>query len=307
LRCLVFAYSEIGVVGLESLAHTGQVIVGVVTHEDNPWEFKWFRSVAEWAAAHHIPVIKPEDPNTPDVLAWAKNLRPDVVLSFYYRQMLKAPLLDLAPLGAYNLHGSLLPKFRGRAPVNWAIIEGATQTGVTLHEMVAKPDAGNILGQKAVSIDENDTAEDVFAKLVPQARQLLDEVVPKIASGTAARQAQDASQATYFGGRKPDDGKLDWAWPALRIHNMVRSLARPYPGAFTVWEGKKLLIWKGVRAPDVSTEAEPGTILKSEPSGVLVATGAGVYRILEVQRDQEPATEAHTILKQGSFFERSRS
>src|SRR5580700_10046869 len=120
MRCLVFAYAEIGVVGLESLARGGQDIVGIITHEDNPWEFKWFRSVAEWAQTQGIPVIKPADPNTPEVLAWARKLAPNVVFSLYYRQMLKAPLLELGRLGAYNLHGSLLPKFRGRAPVNWA-------------------------------------------------------------------------------------------------------------------------------------------------------------------------------------------
>jgi methionyl-tRNA formyltransferase len=308
MRCLVFAYSEIGVVGLESLLDGGQDVVGVVTHQDNPWEFKWFRSVEELAIARGIPVIKPEDPNTPEVLAWAREREPEVVFSFYYRQMLKAPLLALGRLGAFNLHGSLLPKFRGRAPVNWAIIEGATETGVTLHEMVAKPDAGFILAQRVVPIGANETAQDVFAHLVPQARALLDQVVPQIAQGIATRTPQDTKQATYFGGRKPEDGALDWTWPAQKIHNMVRALTRPYPGAFTQWEGRKLLIWSGRIAPEIQKSATtPGTILSAGPDGVLVATGAGVYRILEVQYDEDPAVSADRILKQGSFFERSRS
>jgi len=308
MRCLVFAYSEIGVVGLESLIAGGHIVTGVVTHEDNPWEFKWFRSVEELAKAHHIPVIKPADPNAPEILAWAKERRPDVVFSFYYRQMLKSPLLTVAPLGAYNLHGSLLPKFRGRAPVNWAIIEGAKETGVTLHEMVDKPDAGAILGQRAVPIADDDTAQDVFAKLVPEARRLLDEVVPLIALGKAPRRPQDGTQASYFGGRKPEDGRLDWSWPARKIHNMVRALARPYPGAYAWWEGQKLLIWKGLLAPGFPMgTAEPGTILKATEAGVFVATGEGVFQILDVGRENGPSVNAATILKQGSFFERSQT
>src|SRR5579872_2634565 len=116
MRCLLFAYSEIGAVGLETLLDLGDTVCGVVTHADHPGEERWWRSVEELAIAKNIPVISPEDPNTPDVLAWAGERRPDIVFSFYYRKMLKRPLLDLGRLGAYNLHGSLLPKFRGRAP-----------------------------------------------------------------------------------------------------------------------------------------------------------------------------------------------
>lgn len=306
MRCLVFAYSEIGVVGLESLLAGGQDVVGVVTHEDNPWEFKWFRSIEQLALARGIPVIKPTDPNQPEVLAWAQALKPDAVFSFYYRQMLKAPLLALGRLGAYNLHGSLLPKFRGRAPVNWAILEGERETGLTLHEMTVKPDAGAILAQRAVPIGENDTAQEVFARLVPQARALLDDMVPRIAAGTAERRAQDPSQATYFGGRKPEDGRFSWAWPARRIHNLVRAVTRPYPGAFTTWQGGKLLVWKGRLAAEADARGcEPGTILQTLGQDVVVATGDGAYRVIEVQPEGGATMPAATLLKPGCFLERS--
>src|SRR5690349_3787331 len=127
MRALVFGYSDIGVECLLTLLDNNVEVVGVVTHADNPNEVRWFRSVEETARARNIPVIMPEDPNAPDVLEWARSKNPDIIFSFYYRKLLKKPLLELARLGAYNLHGSLLPKFRGRAPVNWAIIEGATE------------------------------------------------------------------------------------------------------------------------------------------------------------------------------------
>src|SRR5437773_3314 len=133
MKALIFAYSEIGVVGIETLLDLGVEIAGVVTHTDNPWEERWFRSVAQVAKEKGLPVQIFENPNAPDALAWGKALQSDILFSFYYRQLLKKPWLELTPRGAFNLHGSLLPKFRGRACVNWAIIEGATETGVTLH------------------------------------------------------------------------------------------------------------------------------------------------------------------------------
>ncbi len=212
MRCLVFAYSEIGVESIQTLLDLGDEVVGVVTHKDHPQEVRWFRSVEDLVLAKNIPVITPEDPNTPEVLAWAQDRRPDIVFSFYYRKMLKEPLLRLGKLGALNLHGSLLPKFRGRAPVNWALIEGAAETGLTLHEMVAKPDAGDIIAQEAVPIAETDTARELFEKLVPAARRVLTAVVPLLREGKAPRKPQNEAEATYFGARTPEDGCLDWQW-----------------------------------------------------------------------------------------------
>jgi methionyl-tRNA formyltransferase len=297
MKALVFAYSEIGVVGLETLLELGVEIVGVVTHTDNPWEERWFRSVGAVAREKGLPVIIFENPNTPDALAWGKALQPDIVFSFYYRQLLKKPWLELAPLGAYNLHGSLLPKFRGRACVNWAIIEGAAETGVTLHEMVEKADAGEILGQERVSIGENDTARDVFDKLVPAARRLLMRVVPQLRDRTETRTKQIDSDATYFGGRKPEDGRIEWAWPARRIHNLVRAVAHPYPGAFTFSGGRKLIIWKG-RPLAEKAFAVPGQVLEPRADGVPVATGDGLYLVENAQWDGETPQPANQILAQ---------
>ena len=231
-RAVVFAYHNVGVRCLSVLlAHMIDVAL-VVTHRDNPDETIWFDSVADLAALHGIPTIMPEDPNDPQVVARIAALAPDFIFSFYYRLMLKPALLAAATRGAYNLHGSLLPKYRGRAPVNWAVLHGERETGATLHRMLEKPDAGGIVAQQAVPILPDDTAHEVFLKVTVAAEIVLHGVLPRLVAGTAPELPQDLSQGGYFGGRKPEDGRIDWSQPAQAIHNLVRAVAPPYPGAF---------------------------------------------------------------------------
>jgi len=232
-RAIVFAYHNVGVRCLSVLLSHGVDVACVVTHEDNPNETIWFDSVAELAARHGIPVITPEDPNDPAIIAELAALQPDFLFSFYYRLMLKAPLLALPKRGAYNMHGSLLPKYRGRVPVNWAIIHGERETGASLHEMVEKPDAGGVLAQQAVPILPDDTAFDVFTKVTLAAEMALDRVLPDLLAGHAVAKPQNLAAGNYFGGRKAEDGRIDWTQPAARVHNLIRAVAPPYPGAYS--------------------------------------------------------------------------
>jgi len=147
--------------------------------------------------------------------------------------MLPPEVLALARKGAFNMHGSLLPKYRGRAPVNWAILKGESETGATLHEMVTKPDAGRIVDQERVPIGPDETAAEVFAKVSDAAETVLKRSLPYLLAGTASLKKQDLSKGSYFGGRRPEDGRIDWSKSALEIHNLVRAVAPPYPGAFT--------------------------------------------------------------------------
>lgn len=231
-RAVVFAYHNVGVRCLKVLLAHGVDVALVVTHTDNPNETIWFDSVADLAARHGIPVITPEDANDPAVVAQIAALAPDFLFSFYYRQMLKAELLHIPRRGSYNMHGSLLPKYRGRVPVNWAVIKGERETGATLHEMVIKPDAGGILAQQAVPILPDDTAFEVFNKVTLAAEMALDRVLPDLLAGRAVAVPQDLTLGGYFGGRKPEDGRLDWTQPAQDVHNLIRAVAPPYPGAF---------------------------------------------------------------------------
>lgn len=232
-RSVVFAYHNVGYRCLSVLLAQGVDVALVITHQDNPAETIWFSSVAELARRYGIPVIAPEDPNTPEVQAYLDAAAPEFLFSFYYRHMLSGSVLKKAKRGAFNMHGSLLPKYRGRVPVNWAVLQGESETGATLHEMTAKPDAGRIVDQQAVPILADDTAQEVFDKVTVAAELVLHRALPALLAGAAKLKAQDLKQGSYFGGRKPEDGRIDWQWPAARIHNLVRAVAPPYPGAFS--------------------------------------------------------------------------
>jgi len=229
---VVFAYHDIGVRCLEVLLELGIEVSLVVTHQDNESEQIWFGSVAELAERNGITVVTPHDVNSDAVTGLVSQCKPDFIFSFYYRQMLGQQLLGIPGRGAFNMHGSLLPKYRGRVPVNWAIIHGESESGVSLHRMEIKPDAGNLLAQRAVPILRNDTAFDVFQKLKFAAETLLMETVPEMLAGRVTEQPLELEKGSYFTGRKPEDGRIDWTKPAWEIHNLVRAVAPPYPGAF---------------------------------------------------------------------------
>ncbi|MBC8023986.1 MAG: formyltransferase, partial [Burkholderiales bacterium] len=237
---VVFAYHDVGVRCLSVLLAHGVHIPLVVTHRDNPRENVWFESVEKLARAYDIEVATPDDPNAPEFVERLAAISPDFIFSFYYRFMLKPAVLATAMRGAYNMHGSLLPRFRGRAPVNWAVLRGEDTTGATLHEMVEKPDAGRIVDQFPVPILPDDRAIDVFRKVTAAAELSLDRSLAAVLDGMAQPHEQDLAQGGYFRGRTSDDGRIDWSKGAQEIHNLVRAVAPPYPGAFTLLGGQCL-------------------------------------------------------------------
>lgn len=281
-RAIVFAYHNVGVRCLNVLLAHGVEVPLVVTHQDNPRETIWFESVQRLAEQHDIPVITPENPNMPEVVERIAALHPDFFFSFYYREMLKAPLLAIPARGALNMHGSLLPKYRGRVPVNWAIIHGERETGATLHYMTEKPDNGDIVAQQAVPILPNDTAVEVFQKVTVAAEMALHGVLPALLAGTALRIKQDLSQGGYFGGRKPQDGEIDWAQDARRIHNLVRAVAPPYPGASTRLMSKPLRILQTL-VVDERQAGDPGFYVRD--GRAYAQCGRGVLRVLRFELD----------------------
>lgn len=239
---VVFAYHDVGVRCLRVLLDAGVTVQLVVTHDDAPGEAIWFDSVAQVAAEHGLRCVAPRDPHDAHLLAAAAAARPDFLFSFYYRQMLRRDWLALPRRGAYNMHGSMLPHYRGRAPVNWAVIHGERQTGATLHRMNEKPDNGAIVDQCAVPILGDDTARDVFGKVTVAAEIVLARSLPRLLDGSAVEQPQDLSQGGYFGGRRPEDGRIPIEASAAQIHNLVRALAPPYPGAFFNVGGRRIVI-----------------------------------------------------------------
>ena len=289
---VVFAYHNVGVRCLSVLLAAGVDVRLVVTHEDNPGETIWFASVRRLCEENDIPVITPADPNTPEVEARVAALGADFLFSFYYRHMLHAPLLGAVRRGAYNLHGSLLPKYRGRVPVNWAVLKGERETGATLHQMNVKPDNGAIVDQFAVPILPDDSAHDVFLKVTVAAEICLARSLPQLITGNAPHRPQDLAQGAYFGGRRAEDGRIDWRQNARQIHNLVRAVSRPYPGAFS--DFPQVFPEQLGRA---ATDFEPFEVPDSEGALVIIVDTA---RHREADSDLRPRFPKHCV-DQGGF------
>lgn len=278
---VVFAYHDVGVRCLRTLLAHGVRVPMVFTHADSPTETIWFDSVARHARWHDIEVLTPDDPNRPEILERISAARPDFLFSFYYRLMLGPQLLALARRGAYNMHGSLLPQYRGRVPVNWAVLKGERQTGATLHVMEVKPDAGAIVAREAVPILPDDTAVEVFRKVTVAAEVALDRCLPSLLAGTAAHEPQQLERGSYFGRRTARDGAIDWRQGVLAAHNVVRAVAPPYPGAYSEAEGSSLRILRSLPATDMLPSAEP--VLQWQQGQVLARCHDGALKLLEFE------------------------
>lgn len=281
MKCVVLGYHNIGCAGIKALIKNGFDVAAVFTHKDNPNENIWFDSVAELACAEGLPVFAPDDINHPVWVEKIKAIKPDIIFSFYFRDMVKSPILEIPKHGCLNLHGSLLPAYRGRVPINWAIINGETETGVTLHYMTTKPDNGDIVGQEKIAIGPDDTAKDVHQKATKAAAVLLEKLLPLVKKGKAPRKKQDESKASYFGGRKPADGEIDWSKSAKEIRNLVRATTRPYPGAFSFMGDRKCFFWSVSEAKSAK-KAKPGTVITYDP--LVIACGSkGAVKVESAQ------------------------
>jgi methionyl-tRNA formyltransferase len=295
-RILFFGYSEVGYECLDLLLTRGDNVVALITHEDNPNEKIWFKTPAVAAHAKGIPIFTPDNVNTPEWRERIATLQPDLILSVYYRHMIGTKILGIPRLGAFNLHGSLLPKYRGRAPINWAVLHGEPRIGMTLHRMVKSPDAGAVVDQEGVAIGPRDTAEQAFRKVLPCARTVVARQIDALLAGTAQETPQDESLATYFGGRKPEDGRIAWAQTSTQIFNLIRAVADPYPGAFTDVGDAHLMVWWA--EPDTpmtralyAESNRPGEILSVAP--LVVAASDGALELTRTEWRGAPAPQLH--------------
>jgi len=281
MRVLFFGYSQIGYRTVKLLLDQGHEVLCVVTHKDDPREERWYRTPAEAANEHHLIVVYAEELGigTEELAAYVE---PDLILSVFYRKMLPEAVLATAKVAALNLHPSLLPAYRGRAPINWVLVKGETETGVTLHHMVKRADAGDVVGQRRIAITPRETAHSLDLKVEEAGIELLAAMLPRVASGTAPRRAQDSAQSSVFGGRRPEDGRIDWSWPAARIDGLVRAVAPPWPGAFGEIEGRRVEIHAGEPGEAIAGEGgarpAPGTV-RWEGETPFVATGDRWFRI----------------------------
>ncbi|MDR2018439.1 MAG: formyltransferase [Syntrophobacterales bacterium] len=288
MKAVVFAYHEIGYACLDELLSFGAHVSCLFTHEDDPGEEIWFKTPVRLAKERNIPVYTPEtlkDPRWADLIRQAK---PDVIFSFYYRSLIPKRILEIPGTGAFNVHGSLLPQFRGRCPVNWVLIAGAEKTGLTMHFMEEKPDAGDVVAQRAVDITSDDTAHTLFLKLVNEARPLMRDILPRLLDRTFTRISQsELGPSSYFGGRRPEDGLISWEKDARSVHNLVRAVTHPYPGAFTYFDGKKLFIWQTEVEPrmEIDPAVRKGEIISTNP--LVVNAGGKALKLVTVEFDGE--------------------
>jgi len=281
MSVVVMAYHEMGCTGLRLLLDAGVEVSAVFTYEDDPAENCWFGSVAKLARSRGIPAFTPKNVNEPDWVQKIERLKPEVLFSFYYRDLIRRPIRVIPTHGCVNMHGSLLPKYRGRSPVNWQLVNGETESGVTLHYITGRADAGDIIGQERVEVGPEDTAIVLYRKLLAAAERVLRRHLRGVLAGDAQRIKQDESQATVFGGRKPEDGRLDWQRPAWELHNLVRAVAPPWPGAYTFAEDGKVMILRTRPCEKVrpGPALKPGEVRAAE-DGVFVGSAREQLQIM---------------------------
>jgi methionyl-tRNA formyltransferase len=277
---VVCGYSDVGYKCLKALFRAGESVRLVYTHRDTPGEERWFDSMAELARSHGIEPRLVDDLRDPADEKRIRALQPDFLFSFYFRTMIPGGILALAQHGALNMHGSLLPLFRGRSPVNWAILKGAKETGASLHYMTEKPDAGDLVDQERVPIGPDDDALTVSRRVGDAAALVLARSLPQLKTDAAARVPLDLSRGSYYGGRKPEDGLVDWSESAKEIHDLVRAVSKPWPGAFTDVFGKKVTIWRTRLSPHGGHDVFPGKVELTEGSVVVFAGDDHTVEIL---------------------------
>ena len=281
MSVVVLAYHEMGCTGLRALLRHAVPVSAVFTYADDPAENCWFGSVAALAREAGLPVHVTESINDARWVEHIAALRPDAIFSFYYRHLVGRAIRALPRLGAFNLHGSLLPRYRGRCPVNWQLVHGERESGVTLHEMTGRADAGDIVDQERVTVGPDDTALELYQRLNAAADVLLDRQLGALLAGRAPRTPQDESQASVFGGRRPEDGRIDWSWPRARIHDLVRAVAPPWPGAFSELADGPLMVWRTRPVADLAAPPlEPG-VVRIAGRAVHVGTGDDPLELLE--------------------------
>lgn len=276
---------DFSVPSLQTLVAEGARVVGVVTQPDRPQGRKRELTpppVKVAASELGLPVFQPERLRNPEnvrqLLAW----EPDLIVTAAYGQILPREILEAPGYGCINVHASLLPKYRGGAPIHHALIQGEKETGVTIMYMVEALDAGDMLTRRSIPIQAEDDVGTLHDKLAQVGAELLAETVPALVEGKVKPVSQDDSQATYAPNIRREDERIDWSRSALQLVNQIRGL-RPWPVAFTLWKGEPLKIWRAEPA-SVRETAAPGTVLSQTQEGVLVATGeGGALRILELQ------------------------
>ncbi|CAI8795372.1 10-formyltetrahydrofolate:L-methionyl-tRNA(fMet) N-formyltransferase [Brevibacillus sp. IT-7CA2] len=298
-RILFMGTPDFAVSSLTAVLEAGYNVIGVVTQPDRPVGRKQVLTpppVKEAALRHGLLVLQPEKIKAEEALEEVLALEPDLIITAAYGQILPKKLLDAPKYGCINVHASLLPKYRGGAPIHKSIVEGEAETGVTIMYMVEALDAGDMLSKVVVPIEERDTVGTLHDKLAAAGSELLMATVPRLLAGELVAEQQDHSAATFAPNIKRTDEKIDWSRSAEQIYNQVRGL-NPWPVAFTTCEGKIWKLWWVEKMPTSVEGKEPGTIIAREEDGIVVTCGSGAVKITELQPEGKKRMSALDFLR----------
>ncbi|MBS6196607.1 MAG: methionyl-tRNA formyltransferase [Clostridiales bacterium] len=303
MRVVFMGTPDFSVGTLQALVEAGHEVVGVVSQPDKPkgrGKNLQPTPVKEAAEKFGLPVWQPKKVRDPEFLQVLQELKPEVIVVVAFGQIIPQAILDVAPLGCINVHASLLPKYRGAAPIQWAVIDGEQESGVTIMRMDAGLDTGDMISKVVVPITKEETGGSLFDKLSQAGAKLLVETLPSLADGTAVFEKQpEESPTAYAGMIQKSLGNLDWTRPAAELERLVRGL-NPWPSAYTKMNGKTLKIWKAEVVETCEGEAgspAPGKVLKAGAEGILVQTGRGRLNIRELQLEGKKRMETSAFLR----------
>ncbi len=301
MNIVLLAGKKHGVECLKELIALDHRVLAVFGRKEDPHEqVDYFSQLKEIAQATGIAFYPHQNLNTPHYRELLQQLQPDLMIAIKWRMMIHKEIYSIPSKGCVVLHDSLLPRYRGFAPANWAIINGESETGATLFFIAEQFDSGPIIGQEPIPISPQDTIREVDERMVQAYTKLLRDNLAALEKSSAKAGPQDEAQASYVCPRTPEDGRIDWRRCALEIHNLIRALTRPYPGAFAYLGRRKVLVWE---ADVVATEDRymgriPGRVIGIDAGGgVQVLTGRGIIRVKEIQLEGEPAQGAEDLIR----------
>ena len=294
MKICLFLGSRRGHAVLKKLITAQANITGILCLVEDPHEDQYHPKVSAIAKEHNIPLFYSTDVKPSEYAAVLRQLQPDITFAIGWRYMINQEAYSIPPLGTLIIHDSLLPKYRGFAPMNWAIINGESETGVTLFHIAEGVDCGPIVDQMATSIEIHDTAKTVDEKIIKLYEEIIIKNLPSLAAGKVKSVPQDETRATYTCKRTPEDGEINWQQTALQIYNLIRGLTHPFPGAYTTLRGKRIVIWNAElpEKADIYVGNIPGRILGKRSGAIEVLTGKGVLRLTQLQycdEEEKPA------------------